>query len=116
MLRKNREFIERQKHFAGGYDSSDEDENNQEEGIYLLRRKDYTKKVIPDVLMQEEQQYLFEREEPLIEFNGRDGKKLDIAVAEVLRRNSVTVPVLHVKDNKYFLGTSVEKLILNGQN
>lgn len=87
LLKKHQAFVDKQRHFLGDCDSSDDDRANraEEEGIFLQRRKEYNKKSLPDVQMADEQQFLFERDEPLIEFNGRPGNPLDVAVQEVIQ-------------------------------
>lgn len=114
LLLKHKAFVDKQKHLMGDCDSSGEEDNNQkeEEGVYLQFRKQYNQKKLPDVLMEQEQQHLFERQEPLIAFNGNPTDPLDIAISEVLQRCEVTIPVIRIKGKRYFVGSSNETLLI----
>lgn len=40
-----------------------------------------------------------------IPFNRRKGEEIDKAVADLLAKLGVTIPVLHIKDNLYLVGS-----------
>ena len=65
----------------------------------------------PDEI-QNECNYLFNQSEAPIAFNGLETSELDVAIMKTLIDQAITIPVLHVDGNKYFIGTSTQHVEL----
>jgi hypothetical protein len=50
----------------------------------------------------------------IIPFNRRKGNEMDKIVADLLGKLGVTIPILHIKDNLYLIGSQRLNLQLNG--
>lgn len=59
--------------------------------------------------------YLFNQNTAPIAFNGLESSELDVAIMKSLVDQAITVPVLHVDGNQYFIGTSVQHCELKKQ-
>ena len=57
--------------------------------------------------IQNECNYLFNQNTAPVAFNGLESSELDVAIMKSLVDQAITIPVLHVDGNQYFIGTSV---------
>jgi len=65
----------------------------------------------PDEI-ENECNYLFNQSTAPVAFNGLETSELDIAIMKRLVDQAITIPVLHVEGNNYFIGTSVQHVEL----
>ena len=119
LMKKHKNFVDKQRELNGELSDVEEDEEEQEDPAsketFLLNRKAYvnTSVQISNKNLAEEQEYLFNRKEGVVPFNGK-GTYLDKEIERVMQEQNTTVPIVHVKDQKYLIGDSVEQCDLKG--